>query len=630
MTPGDRAGATRPECPERADGTQQGLNTFDRHRSSKPTADRVAVLTRLAGRGDDLAGARVLVPLRARVADDQAERAVERGCRISAAMRARDAGADVRVVELPPGVDSLSEPELGGRCVDWRATKARAREQAEQAWSSATPLDEHVALDLAEFEREVGSFEATEEPMATTTSELDDCQTIIVRPADHADVAGMFAYHVHTRGGDRTLLRADDEFHEWRGSHWERVSDSTLRVGLWRFLKRAYRRTEGGRLQWVTAKQSIVSGALDALAEAATPTTGPVVRGDWIEWMPGDPPASEVVACANGLLHVPTRRLLDPTPRLFNVSASLARFDPDAACPTWRRFLTDLWGADDADEARALAEVCGLLLTPDASYHVIPCITGPSRSGKGTIRAVFTDLVGPSACTALSMGSFGWTFGLATLIGKSVAVVPDLRVDHRSDSALAVERLLSISGQDVVNVPRKRRDDWCGVLPVRLVLMGHDLPALGDGGGHLASRLHVIRTREPIPVERRDRHLVDRLRAELDGILLWALDGLDRLRERGHLVEPSSSSATRGRWADAADPIGRFVAERCVSDPSASVSKAKLHADYQSWAEDRGAPMLDEATFAKALLATAPGITDARRGGRRNRAYTWVGLGVRE
>ena len=55
-------------------------------------------------------------------------------------------------------------------------------------------------------------------------------------------------------------------------------------------------------------------------------------------------------------------------------------------------------------------------------------------------------------------------FGMSELIGKPLATISDARLDTRSDSTLAVERLLSISGEDALSVQRKYKPDWIGRL----------------------------------------------------------------------------------------------------------------------------------------------------------------------
>ena len=108
-------------------------------------------------------------------------------------------------------------------------------------------------------------------------------------------------------------------------------------------------------------------------------------------WLEGDgPPPREIVACKNGLLHLPTGQLLGHTPRFFTLNAVDIDFDPAAANPDrWLRFLDDVWPGD-AESISTLQEIVGYLLIPDTSQQKLFLLVGPPRSGKGTIARVVT------------------------------------------------------------------------------------------------------------------------------------------------------------------------------------------------------------------------------------------------
>ena len=58
---------------------------------------------------------------------------------------------------------------------------------------------------------------------------------------------------------------------------------------------------------------------------------------------------------------------------------------------------------------------------------------------------------------------------------------------------------------------------------------------------------------------REDLSLKEKLRPELAGILNWALDGLDCLRDRGHFELPSSSLESIRQLEDLGSPVSAFL-----------------------------------------------------------------------
>ena len=53
-----------------------------------------------------------------------------------------------------------------------------------------------------------------------------------------------------------------------------------------------------------------------------------------------------------------------------------------------------------------------------------------------------------------------------------------------------------------------------------------------------------------------DTQLTEKLRGELPGILLWAIAGWQRLRERGHFVQPEAGRELAGEMKDLSSPVG--------------------------------------------------------------------------
>lgn len=165
--------------------------------------------------------------------------------------------------------------------------------------------------------------------------------------------------------------------------------------------------------------------------------------------------------------------------------------------------------------------------------------------------------------------------------------IPDARLDHRANVADLVDRMLSLSGRDPVTVDRKYRPAWQGRLGARIVILTNELPWVQDASGAWASRFVVLRLRESW-LGKEDPQLGERLREELPRIFVWALDGYDRLRERGHFPETEASREDRELMKTMASPIAAFVADCCELDEDAETDKDALYQAYDVWAVGQG------------------------------------------
>ena len=270
----------------------------------------------------------------------------------------------------------------------------------------------------------------------------------------------------------------------------------------------------------------------------------------------------ELLACRNGLLHIPTRQLVPPTPAFFTLTGLDFDYDPAAPEPVrWYRFLHDLWPEDPQSQA-TLQEWMGYTLTPDTRLQKALLVVGPKRSGKGTIARVKRRLIGERHVCGPTLGNMAEQFGMSILIGKSVAIIADARISGRTDTSVITERLLSITGEDTLSIPRKYLPDWTGKLPTRFLLMTNELPRIEDASGALASRFIVLTLRQSF-YGREDHELFHRLVPELPGILNWALQGWIRLYQRGRFVQPEASVDLILQLEDLGSPVRAFIRDRC-------------------------------------------------------------------
>ena len=420
------------------------------------------------------------------------------------------------------------------------------------------------------------------------------------------------------------LLCQGNTFFAWNGACWPELEDATLRSELYRwFGEREYTADDGGVQPFnpTRAKIENIRDALGAFVHLPASVNPPA----WIDGT-GAVPASELVACTNGLVHVPTRELHALTPNFYVHHSVPFAYAPDAPLPErWLRFLGEVW-PDDPDAIVALQEVFGYLLSGDTSLQKIFLFVGPKRSGKGTIMRVFTAMAGAHHVAGPTLAGIGTNFGLSPLIGKPVAVVSDARL--RGNDAIVTERLLSISGEDAITIDRKYREPWTGRLPTRFVILTNELPRLTDSSGALASRFVILTMTESF-YGRENPKLTEELTAELPGIFNWSLDGLDRLRARGHFLPPQSSAETVRELEDLGSPIAAFVRDRCDVGPGCSVTVDQLFQAWRDWCEEHGRDRPGTSqVFARDLRSVLPGIkvTQPRVGDSRERRYEGIAL----
>ncbi len=453
---------------------------------------------------------------------------------------------------------------------------------------------------------------------------------LLLDPRAPFSTAKTFIEHHYSRGDLVTLIHQQGTFAEWTGTHYRDLATEEMRSALYDFLEASVVPGKGRGALPVPFKPSAraVSDVLDAL-RAASQLSGLTRAPAWLgEDTTGLPPADEIISCKNGLLHLPTGDLFPHTPSFYATSALSYAYDEKAPEPVrWNKFLSDLW-PDDPQPREVLQDVFGYLIGSDTDQQKILMAVGPKRSGKGTIARIVTAVIGQNAVVSPTLASLESNFGLAPLIGKSVALIADARLGGRADQHAIAERLLSISGEDLQTVDRKHIQAWSGRLGTRFFILSNELPRISDASGALSSRFIILTMTESF-YGKEDRGLTNALMAELPGILNWAIAGWRRLRKRGHFIQPKSSEEAMREFEDLSSPIGAFVRDACELGPTKSVVVDKIFDAWVAWCKEQARDHFGtKATFGKELRAAVPQIRQSqpREGEERVRKYEGIGL----
>jgi putative DNA primase/helicase len=374
---------------------------------------------------------------------------------------------------------------------------------------------------------------------------------VLPPPSQPMAVANIFACRCMHKGL-HTLRHWRGGWWMWRTTHWIEAEERYVRSILYRFTEHALYREGKSFSPWAPTRRKI-GDLLDALA-AICVLSSEIDQPGWID---GGNETGVIVSVQNGLLDVERRRLSSHTPQFFNQTSVPFDYDPKAAEPRrWLDFLALLWPKEPT-AIDVLAEWCGYVVSGRTDLHKILLMVGPTRGGKGVIARVLAALIGRKNVAGPTLNSLGGEFGLAPLLGKSLAIISDARFVGKNNANIVVERLLSISGEDTLTVNRKYKDQWTGKLPSRLHVISNELPQLGDASEAITGRIVLLLLKNSW-LGKENHGLEAELHCELTGILNWALFGLRRLTiENGkRFTRVASAEEAIGAMRDLASPVG--------------------------------------------------------------------------
>ena len=393
-------------------------------------------------------------------------------------------------------------------------------------------------------------------------------ETILVDSKKPKEIAEMFLAAEHSFQGIRTLVHYLGSYYQWKENVYRKVEVDVIKSDLMHFL-------EGALV--VTSYVTCSTGLSIPIAYAPldiTPTILNTVEKMlrllvlhhynentpcWIgdcEQPSSVVDTSQLIFGKTKILNLADMQTLPPSPRWLNFAALSYDFDSTEECPKWDAFLDSILG-DDEESKVAIMEFIGLCLTTITKFQKALFLKGPIRCGKGTIARITQALVGKHNSTAQSMSDFGQQFGFETFIGKTFVSVGEARSDKKWTSG-ATEKILNITGEDVVKVDIKHRTAVNVRLQTKLLFMSNSLPTIPDPSGALPSRFIFVKLPKSF-FGQEDLELEGKLLAELPGIFNSAIRHLNNLLDRGHFIQPETGKVLAERMKGISSPLNEFV-----------------------------------------------------------------------
>ncbi|WP_461404754.1 phage/plasmid primase, P4 family [Falsiruegeria mediterranea] len=386
--------------------------------------------------------------------------------------------------------------------------------------------------------------------------ELD--KRVKVNPADMERNVRSLVDSAFTYDGKRTLIWWMGDFYQWGQTHWEMVSKEWVEDVLFHWISKTMCVEKEKKVKGeIVIERTIIAATRPTVTNyvAALRAVTGRPQGKQMGWPDGRPGTWQAVQ--NGILDLDTGKLLMHDPEFFNLTWVDAPWDPDAAIEGTRMasYLRDMLVWDD--QILAMQEVLGYALSGETNLQKSFMPIGKKRCGKGTLMRLIKSLVGGQFASIRST-ELGKSFALENTIGKSVLAVPDVRLSKESDFAAIAEMLLTISGEDDVDISRKHKPAWQGKTTVRLFLLSNSVPQFRDGDGVLASRFIYFMMPNSF-YGKEDIGLLDTLLTERAAILKWAVDGWRRLDQQGRFTESVQHQKLMASSEIRMDPVGKFI-----------------------------------------------------------------------
>ena len=312
------------------------------------------------------------------------------------------------------------------------------------------------------------------------------------------------------------------------------------------------------------------------------------------------PIEQDCIHLQNGVYHLPDGSFQES--RLFCQNRLPVRYDPKAASPDrWLTFLHEL--LDDAD-IPTLQEYLGYCLIPSTKGQKMMLIVGKGGEGKSRIGLVLKRLMGDAASNGSVQKVENNRFARADLERRLLMIDDDMDMN-----ALPKTNYIKtiVTAEAKLDLERKGVQSYQRDIYARFLCFGNGaLTSLYDHSDGFFRRQLILTTKDK-PLSRvDDPDIAEKMAAEVDGILLWAFEGLQRLVKNGFQFT-ESDRAKRNRELVKRDNNNVFdflESEGYIRlKADACTSSKELYEVYKMWCEENSLNAIKARGFSDALIA---------------------------
>jgi len=253
-----------------------------------------------------------------------------------------------------------------------------------------------------------------------------------------------------------------------------------------------------------------------------------------------------ILPVANGLLNLKTKELeeFDPNKKFFNKLN--IRYNPIADCPKIKKFISEIVREQDVP---LIQEMFGFSLVRSYFLKKAYMLLGRTDAGKTKLLLLLHHFLGYKNCSSVPLHKLMEdNFLLWKLHGK----LANISGDSSSKSILNDDLFKRLVGEDPITADRKFKEAIEFMNYAKIINACNDLPKTYTYDNAFFNRWILIKFPnqfivkkhfDKIPEEERkknniflaDENILDKIidPLELEGLLNWALEGLDRLFKKG-------------------------------------------------------------------------------------------------
>ena len=494
--------------------------------------------------------------------------------------------------------------------------------QYEKSRREKTKRDiEHAGtiLMIAESDRAAGrTLSPQDEEMV---EQANDSVAMAVPSAGFKDTDMANAERFARLHGDHAFCTPERGWLIWDDKRWQvdeqhRVMELAKQTARKMFseIEHVEKNQQKGLFEW--ARRSQAKDRLQAMLTLAQSEPGIPARLTDFDATP------LLLNCGNGIVNLASGELIPHSPVRMLSKITPVHYDPTASCPLWLEFLDRVMASDD-DMVEFLQRAAGYTLTGNTGEQCLFFTHGCGANGKSVFLEVLLQLAGEYGCNARADSFMVKTHGgipndIARLCGMRFVGVNETEIGQRMAESLVKD----LTGGDTISARFLHKEYFDFRPTFKLWMRGNHKPNIRGTDDGIWRRIFLIPFEVQIPEAERDPNLPAKLRAELSGILRWAVEGAIAWQRDG-LKVPDKVRAATSEYRTEMDRLAEFIDEKCITGATFSGYGGDLYNAYTDWCAESSDKPMSQMAFGLALVER--GFDRIKTSGRKK----YFGIGLR-
>jgi putative DNA primase/helicase len=339
----------------------------------------------------------------------------------------------------------------------------------------------------------------------------------------------------------------------------------------------------------------------------------------------------------NGILNLNSKTLYPFTPDKYFFSKINAYYDENSSCDNIKKFIKSI--VANEKDVKTLQEIIGYCLLREYRFEKGFMFYGEKgRNGKSKLLTLIKEFIGIENCSSVSLQDIEKEqFCLINLHNKLVNISADLS-EYAIDNTGMYKAL---TGRDLINANRKGQSHIKFVNYAKMIFACNDLPIVRNFSSAFSLRWVMV----DFPYRFLPQHELDYLddktntflqdteilnnlttATEFSGLLNWALEGLDRVKEFNKFSNETNSNAVRKYWLRKSNSVSAFIDDYCEFDYNSQITKRDFRLHYNNYCKNNKLKQMSEQAILITLTNEMSVTTSYIRIGENERVHIWQGI----